>query len=290
MKFKDYFSKLKEQGKIANEEYDKFLESVPDGELPDALFTILQDKFLTIDRAATHKDVYGKIKRENLDPIDNDLKKLLTFIDGVDKHKAVEISGLNSTYDKLAAITASFPQIIDKVKQTPGGDEEAKKQLEELKKINKELTDRIGNLNTEFSTKEKNLLKQFSEKEHDMKLEWELQNKARSFTLAEAHETLRDPITRVILTDLRNENILKLGEKPGEVLVYEDANGTLRPKFNGNDPVVIDKLLEAKFAPYIKKSNADDGDGKQQRNPQVKTFPVTTDNKPVRQGRSTTVQ
>jgi len=33
MKIKEYFLKLKEQGKIKNEDYDKFVETVPEGEM-----------------------------------------------------------------------------------------------------------------------------------------------------------------------------------------------------------------------------------------------------------------
>ena len=288
MKFKDYFSKLKTQGKITNEEYDKFLETVPDGELPDALYEVLQDKFLTIDRALTHKEVYGKLKRENLDPIDNDLKKILTFIDGVDRHTAARIDGLNGTYEKIGAITAELPKLVDKVKANPGDSEETKKQIEEYKKTVSDLTNKITEINTGYTEKEKKLQSEFAQKENAMKIDWELHKKAGSFTLAESHEKLRDSITKIILSELKSDNVLALGEKPGEIIVQEIVNGTPRPKFNGNDPVTIDKLLEERFEPYIKKSASDDDGGKTR--PQAKSVPVKTDTKVFRQGRSTTVQ
>lgn len=289
MKFKDYFTKLKEQGKITNEEFDKFLETVPEGEIPDALYAILQDKFMTVDRAVTHKEVHGRIMRENLDPIDNDLKKMLTFIDGIDKFAASNIDKSPSTYSKLAAITETLPKLFEKVKTTPGDNEDAKKQIEESKKVINELTEKIKEINSGYEVEKKKLTEQYENREKSMKIDWALENKTRNYTLAESHEPLRDSITRIILSDLKSENALALGEKPGEIIVQEIVNGAPRPKFNGNDPVTIDSLLEAKFEPYIKKSNADDDARKQTQEPRVKSYQVDT-NKQVRRGNSTTVQ
>lgn len=287
MKFKDYFSKLKQQGKITNEEFDKFLETVPEGEIPDALYDIIQDKFMTVDRALTHKDVYGKLKRENLDPIDNDIKKITAFFESIDKYSAMDIDKNQSTYDKLAAITTLLPKMVEKVKATPGGDnEEAKAKIKEYEKVVKQLTEKIEASNTEFTAKEQKLLEEFSEKEKSMKLDFTLENKARRFILAEPHEHLRDTITKIILSDLKSKHALAIGEKE-EILVQEIENGVPRPKFNGNDQVTIDPLLEAAFEPYIKKSTTPDDSDK---GPQVKSYPVTKDTKTFRQGRSTTVQ
>ena len=45
--------------------------------------------------------------------------------------------------------------------------------------------------------------------------------------------------------------------------VQELHNGTARPKFNGNTPVVIKNLLDEAFTPFLKKNNADSSGGDQ---------------------------
>jgi hypothetical protein len=72
MKLKDFFTKLKADGKINQAEFVSFVDTVPEFEIPDKAVEAFESSFLTIDRAATDKSVHSKLKREILDPVDQE--------------------------------------------------------------------------------------------------------------------------------------------------------------------------------------------------------------------------
>jgi hypothetical protein len=294
MKFKDFFAKLKNDGKINQAEYVSFLESVPDGEIPDKAVEAFEASFLTVDRASTDKSVHSKLKREFLDPLDNDFKKILTVIDGVDKFKASEIDKIGSTYEKSAAITAYLPQLLEKIKATPSTDEDTKKELKKHKDTVQELMAKIETMNSETSNREKHWQKEAEEKINGFKLNMELEKLANGIKFGKAYsdDAVRKDITKVKLDSLRASYPLSLVEKDGQTTIQVlDKEGKPRFYENSNTPVTINKLLEDAFQPYIKSNNTgDDDEGQEQKSQETKRFKVSDENKTqFRQGARTTV-
>lgn len=296
MKLKDFFTKLGKDGKIeSSPEFKQAIDTAPDWDFPDKAIEAFEASFLTIDRAATDKAVHSKLKREFLDPLDNDFKKILTVIDGVDKFKASEIDKITSTYEKSAALTAYLPELLTKIKASPATDEDTKKDLKKAKDTVQELMTKIESINAETTEKEKHWQKQADEKINGYRLDTELEKLANSFKFGKAYETpeVRSVLTKGKLSELRASNTLALAEKDGQTVIQVlDKEG--KPRFNGNSPITVNQLLEDAFKPYIKASNAGD-DGNDQYDPeggegqsQVKRFQVN-DQSAIRKGARTTV-
>lgn len=297
MKFKDFLTKLKTDGKITEAEFDTAIESAPDWEFPDKAVQAFEASFLTIDRAATDKSVHSKLKREFLDPLDNDMKKILTVIDGFDKFKSSEIDKMTSTYEKSAAITAYLPDLLNKIKATPATDEETKKELSKSKELIQELMGKIEMINNETTEKEQHWKKEAEEKIKNFRIESELEKLVNSYKFGKAYDTpdVRSALTKSKLGELKQVHRLDLAEKDGQAnIMVLDQDG--KPRFNGNSAVTINQLLEDAFKPFIKANNAgdDDDDDSQDSSQsgggqsQVKKFSVN-DQTTRRQGARTTV-
>lgn len=284
MKSKDFFSQLVRQGNISDAEATKFIETFPDVEVPDAFVKAHENSFMTLDRAAAHKDIHGRIKREVLDPVDNDMNEFYEAIkEYADPNLENIIKSESNTYNKLKALKKILPEVIKKAKGSPSTDEDTKKKLTEYEKTVQELTDK-------FSVAEKDYKKQLTEYEkqsqtkfNDYKLSTELEKLTNKYTLAEAFEETRPTITEVTLAKLRGSNHLALGEINGrtEIIVMDD-NG--KPKFNGNSPVKIESLLDEGFKPFLKKSES------QHQETRKTTTTVTPPNPNIRRGVNTTVK
>lgn len=284
MKIKDYFKKLKEQGKINNEEFDKFIETVPDGEMPDTLFPVLEDTFLTKERALTHKEVAGRLRRETLDPIDNDLKELLKYLPA---EIVLNVEKEESTYKKLAAIKAGIPEAIQKAGKNPV-DEDVKKKLHEKETVIQDLMAKFEKANSEFANKEKNITSEWEGKFKNYRLDSELEKLANSFTFADAYKDSRPALTKALLGEIKAKNKLDLVEKDGGIdLVVLDETGA--PRFNGNSPVTISSLLEEPFKPFLKVNNNDQHpSGK--TNQATQSYKVDNQNPSIRRGANTSVE
>jgi len=304
MKTKDFFAKLADNGKITNEDYKKFLETVPDGEIPDAVFAAIEEKFMTVDRAASHPEVTAKLRWETLNPINRELEKLLPLIEKVDKYTATEISGLvrdnngtktPDTYKQLGAIGAALPKLFDKLKVAPN-DEESKKTIEEHKKTIQELTEKFSGVEEETKKRIKTIEDAKQKEFNDYKLNSELEKMVNSYTFADTFSDTKREITKALLDDVKQKNILALATKDNgeEVIeVHELHNGTPRPKFNGNTPVVIKALLDEKFTKFLKKSNADAGDsadGGSSGQSQSKSYQIPDGKSATRSGANVSVQ
>jgi hypothetical protein len=294
MKLKEFLTKLKTDGKINQAEFAAAIDTAPDFDFPDKAIEAFENSFLTIDRAAAHKEVHGKLKREFLDPFDNDIKKILGVIDGVDKFKSSEIDKLNSTYDKSAAITAYLPELLNKIKATPATDEATKKELQKAKDTVQELISKIETINTDVATKEKFWEKQSEEKINGFRLNMELEKLANSFKFGKAYsdDIIRKDITKSKLDNIRASYPLSLVEKDGQTVIQVlDKEGKPRFYDNSNTPVTINKLLETEFKPYIKANNVGDDDNEGDDTDQVtKRFKIPDGQPQTRQGSRTTVQ
>jgi hypothetical protein len=294
MKYKDFLTRLRDNGKINNSpEFIAAIESAPDAEFPDKAFEAFEGSFMTVDRAAAHPEVNTKLRAQLLDPIDADIKKLFENVlkDHVDPANAHVINSEKNTYKKFEAVISLLPKAMEKIKATPTTDEETKKKLQTLEDTRKELLEKIGTMNSEYAAKEKELQKQFTGQLNDYKLNGELEKLSNNYTLAEGFDKTRPAITKVILADLRAKHSLSLGENDGQTEIQVlDKDG--KPKFNGNTPVAIKSLLDEAFDPFIKKNNSS-GDGQNQQQNQdtsKRSFSVDQNKNQTRQGARVTVQ
>lgn len=284
-KQKDFFSKLKEQGRIQNPDFDKFLEALKDEDIPESVVKSIEDNFLTRERAMVDQNIHGKIKRDVLDPVDNDIMEFLdTVKDYSDPGLDQLIRNEPNTYNRLKSLKKLLPEVLKKAKGNPATDEDTKKKLKEYEKTIQEFGDKFTAAEKDYHKRAEELEKNWGSKFNDYKLNTELEKLTNKFTLAEAFEETRPYITEVTLTKLKNSNKLALGEKDGRpFIIVNDEEG--KPKYNGNSPVTIDSLLDEAYKPFIKKS-----EGQQSRQENSKTT-VKTDTQPkIRQGASTTVK
>jgi hypothetical protein len=282
MKFKEYFLKLKEQGKIKNEEYDKFIETVPEGEMPDTIFPILENTFLTLDRAAADASVKGRLKSELLDPIDNDLKSIMKNFPA---DKIIEIEREQSTYKKMQLIKEMLPDVIAKSAKAPN-DEEAKKKLEAANHAMHELTEKFTKLNTEREQEKKTLQSDYDNKIKSFQLDTHLQSLVNSYTFADSYKETRNTLTKAMLGEIKQKHKLDLVEKEGELdirILGEDGT----PRFEGNTPVTISSLLDSTFKPFLKVNNAE---GEQTKRQETQQYKVQDQNPSIRRGANTSVQ
>lgn len=286
-KQKDFFSKLKEQGKINNAEYDEFLKTLPDAEIPDAVVKIFEDNFLTLDRAAVNKDIHGRIKREVLDPVDNEMNDLFEQLkEYIDPSVANVFNTEQNTYNKVKTFKKIIPEAIKKVKGAPNTDEETKKKLTEYEKTIQDFTDKFSKAEKDYNAQLKRVNEENESKLHDYKLNSELEKLSNKYTLAEAFEETRPHINEVTLSKIRHSNNLRLGEKDGRpVILVLDDDG--KPKFNGNSPVVVDQLLDEGYKPFLKRSETET---RERVNPTTTTKVTPPTTSTARKGVSTTVE
>lgn len=285
MKTKDFFKKLKDQGKINNAEFDTFIESIPDFEIPDTVIPVFEESFFTKDRALSHKDISGPLWSKALDPIDNDIKEILKFLPA---ETVIDIEKQDSTYKKMAAVKAGIQTAIQKAGKNPV-DEDVKKKLHEKESVIQDLMSKIEKINTDYATKEKTIASEWEGKFKNYRLDSELEKLANSFTFADAYKDSRPALTKALLGEIKTKNKLDLVEKDGGIdLVVLDESGA--PRFNGNSPVTISSLLEEPFKPFLKVNNNDQQqNGK--TNQATQSYKVEGQQNPaIRRGANTSVE
>ncbi len=283
MKLKDFLTKMKTDGKITLPEFDEYLKTAPDAEIPDSVTKAIEENFMTLERAAVNHNIHSKIKREVLDPVDNEMNDLFDqfkeYFEGAETFKTDP-----NTYNKIKNLKKSLPDVIKKLKGAPTTDEETKKKLIDYEKTIQEFGDKFTNAEKEYKNKLKETDSGWETKFHDFRLHSELEKLSNKYTLAEAFEETRPAITEVNLTKIKQSNRLKLGEKDGRPVIFvNDEND--KPKYNGNTPVTVESLLDEAYKPFLKKS---EGTGQTQVNPRTTTVQTNT-NPAVRRGASTTV-
>lgn len=289
MKYKDFLTKLKDNGKISHAKFLEAIDKAPDAEFPDEAFEAFEGSFLTVDRAAAHPEVNTKLRAELLDPVDRDIAKILDhdLKDYFDHAKISELKGEKSTYKKVGALGPALLDVIKKVKSTAPADDDTKKKLKTLEETKDELLKKIEQMNSEYATKEKTIQTEYEKKLHDYKLDGELEKMSNGFIFAEGFEKIRPTITKSILADLKSKHSLTLGEKDGQAVIQVlEKDG--KPKFNGNTPVTANQLLEDAFKDVIKKNNS--GDSGKDKPEDTQRFKVDQPNNTFRQGTRTTVQ
>lgn len=258
MKVKEYFVKRKEQAKIQDEGFDKFLESLKDEtELPDPVFQLLETNFLTRDRAVTDPAVFGKAKAEIFNALDVKISELYPLVSTEDAQK---IGDEKDTYKKIQMVKSSLTSAMEKAKKH---DPDSAKQIEESKKQITELTEKFTTLNTKYEADLKAKDEQNSKNLTSAKLQYDVLGRINSVELAK--EFAEDPkrkesVVKLIMSDIlaNNPNY----DTNGHLAVFEDAEAT-KPKFSGNSVITFDKVLEDAVKPFVKRNNVDGKDKKQ---------------------------
>lgn len=285
MKFKEYFTKLKELGKIENEDYNKFLETVPDGELPDVIFPMIDSKFLTIERAVSHKDVVKHIKGGVLDVVDKDIKVIMKYLPA---DKVLDIEREENTFKKLEMVRDALPEAFAKAAKAPN-DEEAKKKLHDAQENMHALTEKFNKLNESHKEEVEKVKQQGQVEIKNYKLDTELEKKANSYTFADVFKDARPTLTKAILSEIKAKNKLDLIEKDGEYSIpILDDSGAPRFLNDGNTPVTINALLDVALKPYLKVNNTDPDP--QQREPKTYKVDDGQNNGSTRRGANVTAE
>jgi len=296
-KIKEFYTKLKEQGKINNPDFDTFLAALPDSiDVPDSVVKSFEDSFLTRERAVADRAINTEIWGKALYPVDKEIDKIATLIEGIDKQTADDIRWMvkdlgpgkqvPDTFKQLDKISSSLPKILDKVRSAPVADEDTKKRLAEFEKNNQELMVKFKEAEKTYGEQ---LAAQKAESEksfHDFRLDTQLESLGNKFTLAEAYEQNRAAINKVVLSDIKSSHDLRLVEKDGQtdIQVY-DKEG--KPRFNGNTPVTLNSVLEEKYKPFLKQSEAA---GKQRQENHQQSSQQSQPKTGVRSGARTTVE
>lgn len=252
MKLKAFFESKSKQGKISNEEFNKVVETLPDLEIPDVWVNLFDQEFMTAERALSEPKVYNKIRAEQLDAVDKIITDYLPLVD--DKAK-VDIQNEKSTFNKLKMLKDGFSASLEKVKtENPSNDEKIK----ELNKNNQELVNRLAAEKKQWEVTLTEKEKKFEEEKKAMKLDWTLDKKVGEYTFADEYKDVKTHLTKTIVDKIKTENVL-IQDDTGNILVHEKTeSGATKQKFNGNDPVTLDKLLEEPLKPFLKKNNAGD--------------------------------
>jgi hypothetical protein len=266
MKLKDYFSKIKEQGKIANPDFDKFLETVPDTEFPDPLYRDFENNFLTIDRALIHDKVEPVLRSRYYNTVDARIKEdVLPYLDVLE---AADIDKETNTLNKIRKLPDAIKKTIDKAKKSVQSSTEDKdKAISEKDKALQEITEKFEKYKSESEGKFKVSEKEMTDKISALELNYELKNKIANYTFADEFAERKEAVLKVILSEVMSKgNHLIL--KDGAIEVKELRDGVPVPKMNGNDLVTIEKLLEPIVSPYLKKNTgagAESGGGNTQK-------------------------
>jgi len=246
MKGKEYFQKLIEQGKLESEDVKKFLDTVPDFEMPDVVFAEIEGNFLTRDRAYADSKVRARLRTEVFDAFEKNFEKIYALIDA---DTLMDIKQERDSFKKIDMMVSGLNKSIDSAKHGKIDQTEALKALE---KTRDELLGKIKTINTEREEEKTKLIEDFAKKEEESTIQHSLISGLSKFELGKEHTALKDSIFSFIITDLKANNALKIDKTNGQIGVF-NADGS--PKFEGNTQVTIDKLLEAKISPYVKRNN-----------------------------------
>jgi hypothetical protein len=255
MKAQAYFTKLKSQAKIENEDFNKFIEGLADNiEIPDVAVNLLEDSFLTRDRATSDFKIINKIKAEALNGVDATLKNIIPILDSKDQE---EIGKEPNTYRKIELLASAIPNILEKVKKD---NPDANEQVKELKKQTQEYVDKIKAINAERENEKAELQKKFEAEKAGMKLDWTLERKFSEYEFGDEYKSLKSTLIKGIVDGIRTNNVLDLDDK-GQIIVMDidPVTKVTKQKFNGNDPVTIDSLLAEPVKPFLKKNTQGQG-------------------------------
>lgn len=264
MKLKDFLSKRATQAKITDEAFTKFLETAPDIEIPDEVDGLLENHFMTIDRALADKGVMAKARYEVYTAVDERLRPIVSEVAKIDPALAVEADEEKDTLRRLTKLAPALGKAYDKAKSTNVQETE---KIKEYEKQQKDLLEKISLINKEREEEKTTLSQKFESEKKSILLEHAVRGKINSIEFADEHKPLRGAIEKILMTEVMSTNHLSVDES-GNIVVSVLENGVPKPKFNGNTQVTFESVLEEKAAPYIKRNNAGGEGPKQQQQQQ----------------------
>jgi hypothetical protein len=257
MKLKAHFTKQKTQSKIENEDFNKFIEAIPeDMEIPDIAVNLLDENFLTRERASADKDVIKKIRAEALNGVDKQIKDILPILNSTDR-EAIEKE--ENTFKKVELLKGSFENSIKAIKDS---NPDASADLKEAKKFAADLQEKLKNLNLEKQNQETALKAQYEQEKKGLQLNWTLDRKFADYELGDEFKPLRDTVFTGIIEKIKKDHLLELDER-GNIQILDSS--TKQPKYNGNDQVTIDSLIADPLKPFLKKNNTGEDNKRDQR-------------------------
>jgi hypothetical protein len=274
MKAKDYFSALKTQGKINNDDFDKFIEDLKDEfEVPDGVKAVIDANFMTKERASTDKDIMRTARAEVLNGVDAHITELIKGFSTADQ---MSISTEKDTNKKIKMLHAVLSKKYEDLKT---GMTDSEKSTEESKIAIRDLTARVeASERSKLDLIEKHERELTETKEAVVKEEKRLRIKAdlraKLNEVEYAKEYVEDPIRKQDMFDSMMNRILKHDldyDDTGNMVVQEIVNGVAKPKFisGTNELYTVGKLLETETSRYIKKNNGEEKKKEIEKNKQV---------------------
>lgn len=255
MKLKAFIEKLKKDTGSTIPEFDAAIAAVPDVEIDDKVVAEYESKLYTADRAANDAGIAGKIatkaKSEVWDRFDGMIKAYEPFLDA-EAYK--EVASAQKTFDRMEKLQDAVKATLDKAKAA------GQQAPPELKALQKQIQDMDKKYHDDIKAKESEWQKKYEAQEQNLKgvnLDFILKNKIFKHQFAKEFETMRDQIANFLIQDLKKAHLLSL-TNDSDVLVQYDENGTVRDRYDGNNKVTVDSLIEKGVAQFIKKNNAGD--------------------------------
>jgi hypothetical protein len=264
MKWKDFLIKRGEQGKFSkNESFAKYLETVPDFDVPDDIDKLIEENFLTIDRAKADPKIIGAARAEAYSIMDERLAAIMPAIERIDKTLVVDLAGEKDTLKKISKLGPVLDKVAEKAKS---GEFQETEKVKELETQKKDLLDRLAKEQETGKTTIETMRKESAEREKNILLDFTLKNRIAKIDFADEFKDKRESLDKLILTELKGDYIYLNESGQPEIGIYE--NGTVKPKFieGTNTQATFEKVLEEKVKPFVKRNDANPG-GKPKETP-----------------------
>lgn len=258
MKLKDFLRKLAEDSKIVDTDYNALLtaSALADLETPDSFVTKYGTIMMTREKAANDTEIVGEIQRKTradiFDKVDEMIAPIYSLIPE-EKAKEIGKEKVKYTLERIERLGGALKESFETAKTTASG---AKNK--EIEKVEKEWSDKHKATEDKYKAE----IAGIHVKARQDKIESTLESKLNGFTFSDDFNKVKKSIIKVILSEVKDEKhdgnpvVIDLSDS-GEVVLKKSVDGTLRDIYvtGSNDVLTLDKLLEKKAEPYIKKSN-----------------------------------
>jgi len=258
LKLKDFLRKLAEDSKIVNTDYNALLtaSAIADIEVPEDFVSKYGTIMMTREKAANDTEIVGDIQRKTradmFDKVDEVIAPLYAMIPE-EKAKEIGKDKIKYTLERIEKLGGALKESFETAKTTASG---AKNK--EIEKVEKEWSDKHKATEDKYKLE----IAAIHTKARQDKIESTLESKLNGFQFSDEFNKVKKSIIKVILSEVKDEKhdgnpvVIDLADS-GEVVLKKSVDGTLRDIYvtGSNDVLTLDKLLEKKAEPYIKKSN-----------------------------------
>jgi len=258
LKLKDFLRKLAEDSKIVNTDYNALLtaSAIADIEVPEDFVSKYGTIMMTREKAANDTEIVGEIQRKTradmFDKVDEVIAPLYAMIPE-EKAKEIGKDKIKYTLERIEKLGDALKESFETAKTTASG---AKNK--EIEKVEKEWSDKHKATEDKYKLE----IAGIHTKARQDKIESTLESKLNGFQFSDEFNKVKKSIIKVILSEVKEEKhdgnpvVIDLSDS-GEVVLKKSVDGTLRDIYvtGSNDVLTLDKLLEKKAEPYIKKSN-----------------------------------